>query len=143
MARKKIKQPPSVPQHLWKHFAEAQEQDNIAFKTENNSKTLVTQRQNIIEWTEDTARYQHEYIKADIKYDPDTDQIPLLITPGAAQHGHESTVSLTHYLHGSSADSSSFIQLSAQGYIPHTELYSGLWSNVSERSVIGIDINTI
>jgi len=26
-------------------------------------------------------------------------------------------------------------QLSAQGYVPHTELYSGLWSNVSKRQL--------
>ena len=32
-------------------------------------------------------------------------------------------------------------QLSAQGYVPHTELYSGLWTNVRRNSPLPAGLN--
>lgn len=54
---------------------------------------------------------------------------PVVVSPAAAKLLHPID-SLALYLGQDSAD---YLdpQLSAQGYIPHTELYSGLWSNVS------------
>lgn len=60
---------------------------------------------------------------------PEEEAIPVIVSPAAAQELHP-TDSLALYLaqgHANYLDP----QLSAQGYIPHTELYSGLWSNVS------------
>lgn len=92
---------PTLPQFLWKAYAE--DSDRVRVKQEDN------------------IRDETEH--------PEEEEIPVIVSPIAAQH--LPTDSLALYQSKGSTDSLPSPQLSAQGYIPHTELYSGLWSNVS------------
>ena len=63
---------------------------------------------------------------------PEEETIPVMHSLVAVPLPHLPPAdSIALYLGQGSADSLLDPQLSAQGYIPHTELYSGLWSNVS------------
>lgn len=61
-------------------------------------------------------------------------QQPLYDITQGGHYGASAAVSFVPYRQARKRTLTS-LQLSAQGYVPHTELYSGLWQNVSRHGI--------
>lgn len=146
MARKSTHQvPPTETQLLWKEFGEDSDKeiilawkqwtaDAVDFLTKKED--ITSQIEKPVKTQEDTTQIEDS---SDRTEDADTalkdkDGHQELSVIPAAHIG--AATSLALYLRKYHADDDSNAQLSAQGYIPHTELYSGLWSNVSLLSYL-------
>jgi hypothetical protein len=122
---------PTLSQRIWKEYSPDNEQ--------GSKLAIVRQkRDNIIQWRDEVVQQQDDADHTEFEHEAVGD-VPVTVSPLAAQLSSAASKSLADYARAFRTDYAP-VQLSAQGYIPHTELYSGLWSNVSP---FGLNILTL
>lgn len=140
VSRKSAAKPsPTYPQRLWKQNEDSDRQFVEEWKRwTKETHEFFVKKESIIQWNHDTIQSrstteqpehqaeQTDETKPGLETTADNNQKTATLPRPHIDTHH----SLALYLGKTYADDEFDEQLSAQGYIPHTELYSGLWSNV-------------